>query len=116
MSAEQWMLFTFFIMSWLNRSKFYNIIYIKYNLTFFAKLHVNNHIINNKKEFYMALSDLEREFHEACKFGKVARVAELLKDPNLDVNSLEYSSTPLHKACEKGRIEVVELLLNSDIE
>jgi ankyrin repeat protein len=47
----------------------------------------------------------ETGLHIACRRGHLARVAEFMSDPNVDVNTKDnFGWTPLHEAVSHGKV------------
>ncbi|DBA04470.1 TPA: hypothetical protein N0F65_010066 [Lagenidium giganteum] len=66
--------------------------------------------------FNRAATSQTEELFTACENGDHLAVAELLKDPNTDINwhrSLSYGATPLIVAIANGHSEIVQLLLDA---
>ena len=55
--------------------------------------------------------------HEACQRGKVKKVRELMREPNIadfiNVGAGVFSYTPLHEATSSRKPEIIELLLDN---
>jgi hypothetical protein len=56
--------------------------------------------------------DIQIEFQNSVREGETAKVAELLKNPDLDVNATdEHDHCCLYAACNRDETEIVKLLL-----
>ena len=58
-------------------------------------------------------NDFEPDIFKACKEAKLLSVRYLIEHQNVDIDIKdEYRRTPLHWACEKGHLPIVEYLIS----
>jgi ankyrin repeat protein len=56
---------------------------------------------------------VDTDLHKAAHQGDLSSVAELLEDPEIDVNAKGAANrTPIHRACGGNHVKVIEMLLD----
>jgi ankyrin repeat protein len=78
------------------------------------KIHATENMQNSEQTNYSASN--ERSLTTACTIGQTCEVLRLIKEEKVSVNFQDQhnnNSTPLHTACQFGKIDVVRMLLKN---